>query len=159
MHFFVSSPPISILVVVFAILFYLGMYYVLTFCHSSVSTLRSTAINPSFGKNSLIRDGSNLKKLGTSKHLQCFLWGNICSFWYLPIGTYQKQTMGLQMNSLEITLVVKPSLFAKLTESLLSVHGQFLSKITCMKSSLVGFIPDLVIELMFTKEVSISILV
>ena len=57
----------------FAILFYLGMYYVLTFCHSSVSTLRSTAINPSFGKNSLIRNGSNLKKLGTSKHLQCFL--------------------------------------------------------------------------------------
>ena len=77
------------------------MYYVFTFCHSSASTLRSTAIKPSFCKNSIIRDGSNLKKLGKSKHLQCFHWGNICSFWYLPIGTYQKQTMSLQMNSLE----------------------------------------------------------
>ena len=66
--------------------------------------------------------------------------------------------MGLQMNSLEITLVVKPSLFAKLTDSLLSARGQFLSKITCMKSSLVGFIPDLVIELMLTNGVSISVL-
>ena len=95
--------------------FYLGMYYVFTFCHSSASTLRSIAIKPSFCKNRIIRDGSNLKKLRKSKHLQCFHWGNICSFWYLPIGTYQKQTMSLQMNSLEITLVVKPSLFAKLT--------------------------------------------
>ena len=108
---------------------------------------------------SIIRDGSNLKKLRKSKHLQCFHWGNICSLWYLPIGTYQKQTMSLQMNSLEITLVVKPSLFAKLTDSQLSARGQFLSKITCMKSSLVGFITDLVIELILTKGVSISVLV
>ena len=73
------------------------------------------------------------------KYLQLLVFTN----WYF---TYQKQTMSLQMNSLEITLVVKPTLFVKLTDSLLSARGQFLSKITCMKRSLVGFIPDLVIE-------------
>ena len=114
------------------------MYYVFTFCHSSASTLRSTAIKPSFCKNSIIRDGSNLKKLGKSKHLQCFHWGNICSFWYWPIGTYQKQTMSLQMNSLERNYTGCKTFTICQTDwlSLLSARGQFLSKITCMKSSL-----------------------